>query len=184
MFKKIMIGVGVVLVCFFLYVTTRPSYFNYERSGVINAPAHKIYPYISQLRLGEQWSPYEKKDPQMKKEFIGEDATVGTVMTFAGNKEVGAGSLEILSLEPNSSVDLRLIMTEPMNADHKIHYRLTPVENGTRFTWSMEGDGGFLGKLMTVLIDCEAMIGGDLEKGIENLKALVEEKENTLTPGI
>lgn len=174
MILKIGAGLVAALLIFVVYVSTKSGKFRYERSGVINAPAEKIFPFISNFRLGAQWSPYEQKDPNMKKTFIGPDAQVGAVMEFDGNRESGSGKLEMLKLVPNELAELRLLMTKPMNADHIIEYRLTPEGAGTKFTWAMHGDGGFMSKLMTTLIDCEKMIGGDMEKGIANLKTLVE----------
>jgi hypothetical protein len=38
----------------------------------------------------------------------------------------------------------------------------------------MEGNGGFIGKLFTLFVDCEKMVTGDFEKGISSLKSVVE----------
>jgi hypothetical protein len=43
----------------------------------------------------------------------------------------------------------------------------------------MSGNGGFMGKLMTILIDCEAMVGDQFNAGIASLKALVEGQKQT-----
>ena len=172
--KRIAIVVVVILVVFIGFVMSRPSHFNYERSGVINAPAEKIFPYISNFKLGGEWSPYEKVDPNMKKVYSGTDGQVGSVMEFDGNKEAGSGKLEILNIVPNQSVEIKLTMTKPFFAENIVHYKLSPEGEGTRFTWSMSGENGFLGKLIGVLIDCEKMVADQFVVGINNLKALVE----------
>lgn len=173
---KILISVVVVIVGFLGYVSTRESKFNYSVSGQINAPIDKVWPYVSDLKLGGEWSPFEKVDPKMKKEFVNGTNTVGSKLNFDGNAEAGSGSLEITNIVPNQSVDLNLIMTKPFPADHMINYRLVQVPGGTQFTWSMSGDGGFMGKLMSVFIDCEKMITDQFKKGISNLKTIVEAK--------
>lgn len=177
MILKIVAGVVAVLLIFLGYVATRNGQFRYERSGVIQAPAEKIFPYISDLKKGELWSPYEKVDPKMKKTFKGLDAQPGSIMEFEGNSDVGAGNLEILKIVPNDSVEIRLTMTKPFYGQNLIQYKLTPEGSGTRFSWTMSGDGGFMGKLMSVLIDCEKMIAGQFESGIANLKAVVESQK-------
>jgi Na+/proline symporter len=73
MLKKICLGIVVFLVIFIGYVSTRPSQFDYESSGIIHASSDKIFPYISHLKMGSLWSPYEKRDPKQKKKFIGID---------------------------------------------------------------------------------------------------------------
>jgi uncharacterized protein YndB with AHSA1/START domain len=174
MWKKIGLGLGVAVVLFLAFVATRNGHFRYERSGIIQAPAEKIFPYLSHFEKGREWSPYEKVDPNMKRNIIGPDGQVGTVMEFNGNKEAGSGKLEFLKIVPNELVEIRLTMTEPFMAENLIQYKLTPETGGTRFTWTMEGDGGFLGKLLNVFIDCEAMVAGDFTKGIQSLKEIVE----------
>lgn len=163
-----------ILILFLIYVTTREGKFNYERSGLINASAEKIYPYLSNLRLGVKWNPYNQRDPEIKLNFSGMDGTIGSKMDFAGNMEAGSGSVEIKNLIPNQSVDIHLIMTKPIAADNMITYSLTPEGSATRFTWKMHGDGGFIGKLMNVIIDCEKMMFKDFDQGIQNLKNVVE----------
>lgn len=175
MAKKIVLGLVLVLVLFAGYVLTRPNRFHYERSGVINAPADKVFPYISDFKQGSLWSPYEKTDPAMKKSYSGPEGAPGSIMEFE-SQEAGSGKLEMLTLVPNELVQIRLTMTKPFYGENLVEYKLTSEGSGTRFTWSMSGENGFLGKLISVLIDCEKMIGKQFEEGISNLKALVESK--------
>jgi len=176
MAKKILIGLVVILVLFFGYVSTRPASFHYERSGVIKATPEQIFPYLSQFKLGSEWSPFEKKDPNMKKVYPATDGP-GAVFEFDGNKEVGSGKIEMMKITPNEFVQMKLTMTKPFPAENIIEYKLTPVQDGTKFTWSMSGDNGFLGKLISVFINCEKMIGNEFEAGISNLKSIVEAKK-------
>lgn len=174
MFKKIAVSLALLLIVFLGYVASRPSKFEYEKSAFIEASADKIFPYISDFKLGSQWSPYEKMDPHFKKQFSGPDGQVGSKMEFQGNSDVGAGHLEILKVIPNELVEIRLTMLKPMEAENIIRYTLTPEGSGTRFTWRMEGDVGFFGKLITVFVDCEGLMGPQFAEGIANLKSLVE----------
>jgi uncharacterized protein YndB with AHSA1/START domain len=174
MFKIIGLVVLVLVIAFVGYVASRDGHFRYERSGVINAPAEKIYPYLVDFQLGAQWNPYEKKDPNMKKSYSGTPGQPGYAMEFDGNRDAGSGKLELLKTVPNQSVDIKLTMLKPFKGENLVEYKLTPEGNATRFTWAMSGDGGFMGKLMTVLIDCEKMVAGDFEVGIQNMKTLIE----------
>lgn len=174
MMKIILIVLVVVVVLFVGYVASKPALFTYSESTLLKASPEKIYPYLSQLKLGGNWSPYEKRDPAMKKTFSGTDGAVGAKMDFDGSKEVGAGSLEILNLVPNQEIKIRLLMTRPMRADHLIMYKLESMGEQTRFTWTMEGENGFLGKLFTTIVDCKAMISKDMNQGFDNLRKIVE----------
>lgn len=174
MLKKMGLVLGLALAGFLIFVSTRESKFSYERSGVIKASPDKIFPYISQFKLGALWSPFEQADPNMKKTYKGMDGQVGAIFEFEGNSDVGSGNLELLKVNPNESVEMKLNMVKPFAAENLIFYTLTPEGEGTRFTWRMSGDGGFLGKLMSVLIDCDAMMEEQFDKGIKNLTAVVE----------
>ncbi len=174
MFKTIVLAVLFALLAFLGYVSTRESTFAFERSGVINAPAEKIFPYISSFQMCKMWNPYDNKDPNMKRNIMGTDGQVGSVMEFEGNTEAGSGKLEILKIVPNASVEIKLTMTKPIHANNIILYKLTPEGTGTRFTWAMSGDNGFMGKLISVFIDCEKMMAKDFDQGITQLKTIVE----------
>lgn len=174
MVLKILAGIVAVVILFLGYVATRDGHFKYERSGVINAKPEVVYPYVSQFKLGQQWSPYEK-DPDTKRTFGGAEGQAGSFEEF-DSKQMGTGRIEITSAVPNQQVDLRLQMYKPFSADNHVVYILAPEGEGTRFTWTMEGDGGFMSKLMATLINCDKMIGGQFEEGIANLKRIVEKK--------
>ncbi len=179
MIKKALIGFGIVLIAFLAFVLTRESRFHYERSGLINASPEEIYPYISDFRRGNEWSPFAQADPNMKVSFSGPIADVGSKMEWEGNSEAGAGQLEILRVVPNELVEIQLTMLKPIHAVNLIQYQLTPEPTGgTTFSWSMSGDAGFIGQLMNIFIDCEEMVAGQFTVGIQNLKNLIENKKN------
>lgn len=171
--KVALVIVGAIGV-FLIYVSTRDGKFHYERNGLIAAAPDAIFPYIRDLRKGDLWSPYSKIDPNMRSTFSGPEGEVGAVMEFEGNQQAGSGKIEILRIVPNELVELKLTMKKPFRAENIVQYRLTPEAGGTRFSWSMQGDGGFIGKLMNTLIDCEEMVAGSFSEGIQNLKTLVE----------
>jgi hypothetical protein len=171
--RKLSYAIIAILV-FVAYVYSRKGEFHYERSGLINAPAEKIYPYLVSFKLGAQWNPYDQKDPNLKRVFSGADGQVGSAMDFDGNREGGAGRLELLQILPNQMAEIRLHMTRPISAENLILYRLTPEGTATRFSWAMAGDSGFLGKLVSVFIDCEKRVTKDFDQGIQNLKTVVE----------
>lgn len=174
MFKKVAIAVVAMLIVFVGYVLTRPSHFRYSRSGTYKAKADMVFPYLVSFKKGNEWSPYMKVDPNMKLTYAGEDGQVGSRMEFEGNSDVGAGHLEVLKVVPNELVEIKLTMTKPIYGENIIRYALNEQDGITQFTWSMEGDSGFMGQLISVFIDCEKMVAGDFEKGIANLRPIVE----------
>lgn len=169
-----LVAFTIVIIAFLAFVATREGKFHYVRSGVIQATPAEIFPYISDFRLGEKWSPFHQADPTMRVSFTGDMGQVGALMEFEGNKDTGAGKLELLEVVPNQYVKIKLTMLKPFYAENIVEYSLTPEAGGTRFSWAMSGDGGFVGKLINLFIDCEKMIGDQFNTGIENLKNYVE----------
>lgn len=177
MIKNVLLGIVGIIVLFLAYASTREGKFNYEKSVVINAPAEKIYPYISNFKNGSAWNSFDQKDPNIKRSYTGNDGEAGSRMDFEGNAEAGSGYLEMLSVTANSEAQMKLVMTKPIHAENLIVYKLTPeAGGGTRFTWSMSGDGGLMGKIINIFIDCEKMITGEFDKSFNNLKMIVEQK--------
>jgi uncharacterized protein YndB with AHSA1/START domain len=163
-------ALGVVLYA----LATQPDTFRVQRAMTINAPAEKIFGIVTDLRRGVEWSPYEKKDPNMKTSFSGPASGPGSKLTWDGNKDVGAGTLTIANTTAPSKVVLHLDMTRPMTAHNIIEYDLTPEAGGTRMSWSMHGPMNPVGKVMCLFLNMDKMVGKDFEDGLKSLKALAE----------
>lgn len=152
---------------------TQPDTFRVQRAMTINAPAEKLVGILSDLRRGAEWSPYEKKDLAMKKTFSGPAAGPGARLAWDGNKEVGAGTLTVADVTP-SKVTLNLDMTRPMKASNIVEYTFAPQGSGTSMTWALHGPMPLVSKVMCVFVDLDKMVGGDMDRGLKDLKALAE----------
>ena len=169
--------VGVVL----LYAATKPDTFHVQRSISIQAPPEKIFAILNDFNQSASWSPYEKKDPAMKRAFSGPERGKGAIYQFDGNREVGKGRLTITDTTPSSKVVLALDMLEPFEAHNVVEYTLDANGGSTDVTWAIHGQQPYLGKLMSLFIDCDKMIGKDFEVGLTNLKAYSETNLNAST---
>lgn len=92
---KILIALAVLIVLLVVVIATRPSRFHVERSATIAAAPENIFARVDDLRSWSTWSPWEKKDPQMKRTFGGPPAGVGSTYSWAGDKNVGEGRMTI-----------------------------------------------------------------------------------------
>lgn len=170
LFTTIGIAVGAIL----LYAATRPDSFHIERTVLIDAAPDAIYPYMSDFHKGRLWVPYETRDPNMKRTFSGPDNGKGAIYEFEGNENVGKGRLEIVEAMAPSRVVLTLDMIEPMEGHNRVEYKIEPVGNGSRVSWSMRGACNYMGKLGGIFINTDKMIGNDFAAGLASLKSLVE----------
>jgi hypothetical protein len=167
---------GVAVAGLLLYAASRPGSFHIQRRAHIAANAETIYPYLSDFRKGQLWSPYEKKDPAMQRTFSGAESGKGSVYEFSGNREVGKGRLEIVETQEPTRVVLTLDMLEPIKGHNLVTYSIRPDAGGSEVSWTMDGECNFFSKLMGIFFNLDKMIGGDFSTGLINLKTLVEQK--------
>lgn len=165
--------VGAVVVVLLL-AARKPDSFVVQRSTVINAPADRIFPLINDYRQWTAWSPYETKDPQMKRTFGPVTAGKGATYAWEGDSNVGAGNMTIVESTPPSKVGIRLVMVKPIAADNDVSFTLTPQGGGTGVTWAMQGAVPFFAKIIHVFFDMDKMVGGDMEAGLAKLKSVAE----------
>lgn len=174
MFKKIAIVIVVAILAVLGYAATLPDTFRIERTTSIKAPPEKIFAYLNDFQKSMTWSPYEKKDPAMKRMFSGAPSGKGSVYAFEGNKDIGSGRIEIIESVPPQKVALRLDMIEPFEGSNVIEYTLHPQGDETQVTWAMQGTSPYFAKVICIFLNMDEMVGKDFEAGLASLKAIVE----------
>ena len=174
MLKIMLIVVVLAIVGLLAYASTKPDEFRVQRSLSIHAPADKLFALVNDLTAWKQWSPYEAKDPDMQHRFEGPAGGVGAKMAWAGNSQVGEGSMLISESQPDRKIVMQLEFLKPMQAQHVATFDFASSGDTTTVTWAMEGKANFVSKLMSVLFDMDQMIGGDFAQGLQNLKKITE----------
>jgi hypothetical protein len=169
MLKKILIGLAVLVLAFVALVATRPSHFSISRSATIAAPPAAVFVHVNDLHKWEAWSPWAKLDPNAKMTYKGPAAGVGAVAAWAGNKEVGEGSMTITESRANELVRFRLDFLKPFEATSMAEFGFKAQGNDTVVTWTMSGENGFLGKAVSLFMDCDKMMGPQFEQGLAQL---------------
>lgn len=178
MIRLILLGLIVAVAVFLGYVALQPATYAVTRQAKIAAPPPSVFPYINNLKNFDRWSPWANRDPKMQKSFSGPDTGVGATYEWKGDSSVGAGKMSIIAMRPDEHVGIRIDFTEPMPGASDVAFDLKPDSAETNVTWSIKGESGFIARaFMTAMgIDVEKMIGEDYEKGLVNLKTLVESK--------
>jgi uncharacterized protein YndB with AHSA1/START domain len=174
MFRILGIVVVVLIVGVLGFAATRPDSFRVQRTATIKAPPEKVFALINDLRGWKTWSPYEKKDPAMKRTLSGAPTGKGAIYEWEGNKDVGKGRMEIADTTPPSKVVIKLDFIEPFQAHNTAEFSLSGKGETTDVTWAMYGPSPFVTKVLSVFLDMDKMIGHDFEAGLANLKAIAE----------
>ena len=174
MLKTILVIVVVLLAGVLILAATKPDTFRVERAASIKAPPEKIFPLINDFKHWDAWSPWEKKDPAMKRTFGTTTSGKGATYAWEGNKDVGQGSMQIAESVAPSKVALNLDFVKPFEAHNNVVFTLEPKGDTTNVTWSMQGPTPYFAKIIHVFMDMDSMVGKDFETGLANLKAAAE----------
>jgi hypothetical protein len=164
------IAIAVVLIL----AATKPNMLRVQRATSIKAPADRIFPLINDFQQWRTWSPYESKDPAMKRSYDGAESGKGAVYAWDGNKNVGSGRMEILEASAPAKITIKLDFFKPFEGHNTAEFTMLPQGDVTNLTWTMVGPAVFMSKLMQVFINLDHMIGRDFEVGLANLKKLAE----------
>ncbi len=174
MLKTVSIIIVVAIAAVLLFAATRPDTFQVQRTAAIQAPPEKIFPLINDFSRWNAWSPWEKKDPGMKRTFGTVTAGKGAVYAWDGNKNVGQGSMEITESAAPSRVAIELKFVKPFEASNDVEFILLPKGGLTQVTWTMRGRVGYFEKLIHLFFNIDRMVGGDFEAGLASLKTIAE----------
>ena len=169
MIKKILLGLVAVIVIFLIIVATRPADFRVERSATIAAPASALFEQVNDHHNFNAWNPFLKLDPNVKNTYSGPDAGVGAVCAWDGNSDIGAGSATITESKPGELVRMRMDWIRPMAGVATVDFTFRSDGDKTVVTWSMAGKNGFMGKLVSLFMDCDKMCGPQFEQGLADL---------------
>jgi uncharacterized protein YndB with AHSA1/START domain len=166
---------AIVVAVVLILAVTKPDVFRVQRAAAMQAPPERIFSLINDFQQWGNWSPWEHRDPAMKRTFSGNESGKGAVYAWDGNKNVGAGRMEILDAVLPSKIVIKLDFIKPFEGHNTAEFTMLPRGGATDVTWTMYGATPFLGKVMHVFINMDRMIGKDFEAGLANLKKAVEQ---------
>lgn len=157
-------------------IAMQPGEFSVTRTATMAAAPAAVFEQVNTLSNWEAWSPWAEKDPNAKITYEGPSSGQGSKFSWNGNADVGAGSMTITESKPSELVRLQLAFVRPMEGKCDVEFAFKPEGDQTAVSWTMSGENNFIAKAVSLVMDCDAMIGSDFEKGLANIKSVVEEK--------
>ena len=176
MVRIVVVALAAAIAVILALALMKPDTFRVERSATINAPPEKIFAVLNDFREWPAWSPWEKKDPAMKRTLTGPTSGKGAAYAWEGNNDVGTGSMQIIDSVPPSKLTIKLDFVKPFEGHNVVDFTLQPEGAATRVNWAMHGPAPFMSKVMQVFMNMDRMVGNDFEAGLSNLKSLAEKK--------
>src|SRR5438128_3590085 len=99
----------------------KPDTFRVQRTAAIDAPPERIFPLISDFHQWRAWSPWEDRDPDLQRSYSGPARGEGAVYQWKGNRNVGAGRMEIVEAPPHRIV-IKLDFISPFEAHNTAEF--------------------------------------------------------------
>lgn len=174
MFSKILLTLAALLAILVVVILMQPDDFRVTRSATMAAPPAAVFEQVNDFHKWEAWSPWAKLDPNSTAVFEGPPSGTGAIFKWSGNNEVGEGKQTITESRPGEMVRFKLDFVRPFEGTSDVEFTFKPEGAGTQVTWTMTGQNNFIGKAMSLVMDCDKMCGDLFEKGLANLKAIVE----------
>lgn len=103
-----------------------------------------------------------------------DDANLPGEFRVTVNLEPMSCGTEMTIVQEDSKVTYKVEFTKPMEAQQLVDVTLAPQGCGTNATWAMRRPMPFVSEMMTVFWDLRKTIGGELEKGLADLKVLAQ----------
>ena len=152
-----------------------PRHYEVKREVIINKNVTEVFEYIKLVKNQNDWSPWKQKDPNMKQEYFGTDGEVGFVSKWEGNKQVGTGEQEIISMDKNKRMETQLRFFKPWKSESLGFFTVDEVgENQTKVVWGFKGINPIPYNIMMLFFNFEKAVGKDFEEGLAKLKQILE----------
>jgi uncharacterized protein YndB with AHSA1/START domain len=169
----VVLVVAAIVVVLAIVIAMRPSQFRITRSATIAAPPADVFAQVNDFHRWQEWSPWAKRDPNAKNTYEGNASGTGAIFRWSGNSQVGEGCMTILESRPNELILIKLEFLRPFKATNSAEFTFQPAGKETAVTWSMSGRHQFVMKAFGLFMNMDKMVGGDFEKGLANLNAVV-----------
>jgi DNA gyrase inhibitor GyrI/uncharacterized protein YndB with AHSA1/START domain len=174
MIKKTLIVAGVLVVALLIFAATKPDTFHVFRTASINASPATVYALLHDFHEWPAWSPFESLDPEMRRAFGGSESGAGAIYEWDGDRRAGQGRMEIVQAVPGERLEIQLDFLRPWRSTNRVGFELVDAGGHTDVTWSMTGPNSYFGKVMSVVMSFDRLIGRDYEEGLANLKSVAE----------
>jgi hypothetical protein len=176
--KKILLVLLIIIVLFLITGIFVKKECTIERSITINKPKQEVFDYIKLLKNQDNFSVWMKMDPDMKKEYTGTDGTIGFTAAWDSERDdVGKGSQTITKIDEGNRIDFALHFIKPREGEATCYMSTEQAgDNQTLVKWVFQSKAPYPFNVMLLIMPMDKYVGEPLEKGLVNLKEILEKK--------
>jgi hypothetical protein len=168
---KILGGLAVLVLLLVLAAFALPRQYKIQRSLVMKAKPEAVLAQVADLKAWKNWGAWQERDPQMKLSYSNPATGVGAWSQWESAKE-GNGKMTITSQTPTKVVYALEFPDMGMSSTGSME--LAADAGGTKVIWIDAGDLGMNPMSRWFGLFLDGMIGPDFEKGLSNIKKIVE----------
>jgi len=171
--RRLLLWTGAALLLLVAAAYLLPGQVHVDRSITVNAPRAEVFEQINGYATFNTWSPWFDLDPNAKYTFEGPATGVGAKMSWVGDPSaLGSGSQVITASQAGERVASDVDFGQGGVAKQVIS--LAADGGGTKVTWGIDIDLGMNPVNRYFGLAMDGMVGKDFEKGLGNLKRVVE----------
>lgn len=170
MIKKIMLVIGVVILIVLIVPIFLPTHFSMSRTVEIQAPVGVVFSKLTDLREYVKWNPFPEGDPTNKTNVTGDG--LNSSLIWKGDK-TGEGKMTITNIKSEKDIAIKMEFYKPMSGEGVVHWITNAkTDSKTEMVWTFDQDLSYFNRYFGLMMD--AMMGKHFEKGLLNLKDLLE----------
>ncbi|MCB9685414.1 MAG: SRPBCC family protein [Alphaproteobacteria bacterium] len=159
-------------------VALQPSTTHIERAHVLPQAPSVVFPLVDDMAAFAEWNPWRDLEPDATVKVSPESRGVGAWYAWQG-EQVGRGRMVVTSTRPGVQVDARLEFIEPFESEAHVTFTLEPThDQGTRVVWGYDSVNSLTAKAAGLMVDVDAMLGADFERGLDKLAAMAAERDD------
>lgn len=174
MLTIVIAAIAALIALFLIVAALQPAKFRVARSILIDAPAASAFAEVQDLRRWQAWSPFEKLDLNLQRQYEGAERGEGAIYDWVGDSKAGEGRATIVQVQQDQQVAVRLDFRKPFRASNLAVFHFSPRGESTEVTWAMSGERNFLFKAMSLFMSMDKVVGSMFEQGLRELKTLSE----------
>lgn len=170
---------GVLILVFFALFLIVPVFLpksaSVSRSIVIAVAPKVVYDRVIDFKTWQTWDPFSEADPGAQFSVTGGEKKIGTMRSWNG-KKIGSGTMTLSAFEEGKHIATSMTFgkspSKPIAA-----FDFEPVVGGTKVTWSYQHNelAYPVERIQGVMMN--PFLGGAFDKGLANLKKVLEEKK-------
>jgi len=168
--KNVLITIVSLVAIVLIIAVVLPKTFHAGSEIIINRNSKEVFDYVKQIKKQGEYDSWSRQDPNIQKEYSGQDGTLGFTYTWKSDK-VGDGKQVITNVIDGKRVEMDLYFNGEGEANKSFIAVDSIAHNQSKVTWEIDGKIPFPFNIFTLFYD----MNEDFKQGLVNMKANLEQ---------